>query len=84
MKGARNGHTKKPGGDLIRMAEQLELRVAERDAAIAFVDQLEAALTKQGGWMPPEMQATVRAARAFLVAHGKRSLDSVTPKFKRS
>lgn len=76
--GNGNGHTK-PGGELTRMAEIVELRTAERDAALVFLDQLEAILKHDGGYRLPEDQAKIRGARAFLVSHGRRSPDESAP-----
>lgn len=44
---------------------------AELDLATALLRQLESVLTRQGGWMAPADQATLRAARAFLVDRSK-------------
>jgi hypothetical protein len=78
----KNGHSN--GNGVLKIVEQLEVRTAERDAAIAMVDKLEAILTKQGGWMDAETQAFVRGARAFLIAHGKRSVDCASAHKTRS
>lgn len=41
------------------------------DVATALLRQLVGALARQGGYMPPEDQDALRAARAFLVDRAK-------------
>lgn len=49
----------------------LELAWAQRDRAVIALEHLEAVVTRIGGYMTPEDQATLREARATLAEHGR-------------
>lgn len=55
-----------------RLREASETAGAERDRALDLLSSLEGALTKIGGFMPPEVQLALRDSRALLVEHGRR------------
>lgn len=53
-------------------ARTLEVTQAQRDAAVNLLDRLEAMVTRTGGHMSAEDQATLREARAYLELLGRR------------
>lgn len=56
-------------------ASLIELRTAERDAAIDALDKLEAMVKRIGGHATPEDQATLRGATSVLAEQGRRKVD---------
>jgi hypothetical protein len=53
------------------LVHRAERNAAERDGALDLLAQLVAIVRREGGYMLPEDQATLRAARALLAEHGR-------------
>lgn len=57
--------------ELAEARTMLELAVAERDAAIAMSQALVKIIDREGGFIWPQDQATVREAKALLASSGR-------------
>ena len=53
------------------MRERCEKSTAERDAALTLLGELVAHVTRVGGYTTPDVQATLRTAKALLAEHGR-------------
>lgn len=55
------------------LRRDLETAHAQRDAALSALQALESLLTRIGGYMTPEDQDALRAARALLAETGRKA-----------
>lgn len=65
-----------PDPTVAELRAALDVALAQRDRALTLVDKLEAMASKTGGHTTHAEQATLRDARAELIASGKRKSDA--------